>query len=75
MARKAKTLRDLNLNDLLVELRHSVGALHMYSEPSTLERLLSDTAFCDQLAKARDDAKEQMAEVMKRINAPAGYDD
>lgn len=41
MSKKEKTLRDFSLPELLVELRQSVNAVHMYSAPDTVGKTAS----------------------------------
>jgi len=74
MAKKEKTLRDLDLRDLISQLAFSIGSIHMYTEPSVLAKVLKDKEFCAKLEASRKDIKEQIAELAKRFNAPSTYD-
>lgn len=74
MPKKEKTLRDLDLLDLIRKLRQSINALHMYSDPSIIEKLLANSEFREKFVFERNEMKLQMDELSKRFNAPANYD-
>lgn len=74
MAKKIKTLQDLDLRELLSELTQSVTYFYMLTDPSSINGVLSNEEFKEKFLKCRDHMKTQISEMCKRFNAPANYD-
>ncbi len=77
MAKKQKTLKDYNLNDLRIKLAHDFAMLDMRLEFVVVNPKVPSEhidKFTNELTEYRNNLKEGIIELSKRFNAPAGYD-
>lgn len=70
MAKKEKTLKDLDLLELVREVSFAENAVNMYTDFDYLPAIMGNNEMKDKLAKSRDRLRECTSELMERFNAP-----
>lgn len=76
MAKREKTLKDLDLREVVSKVGEVSAYINMYADNrETLDRVLTHSEFTQKLFDNVAQLKLINAELQKRFNAPVGYEE